>query len=173
MAGLVEKLTLAEKAALCVGDSFWAMRGVERTGDLDGRVDQRIPGQRPAGDPALERLSLEQLHRDEARAVGFLDRVDRADVRMVQGTGGPGLAREAFACRGIVKPLFQELDDDRAIDGRIAGEVERAHAAVSKEPLNAVPPDRRRRLCHFSVEPLWSTATVPPSRCPVRRQGIR
>ena len=32
MAGLVQQLTLAEKAALCVGDSFWAMRGVERLG---------------------------------------------------------------------------------------------------------------------------------------------
>ena len=32
MAGLVEKLTLGEKAALCVGDSFWAMRGIERLG---------------------------------------------------------------------------------------------------------------------------------------------
>ena len=32
MSGLVEKLTLAEKAALCVGESFWAMRGVERLG---------------------------------------------------------------------------------------------------------------------------------------------
>ena len=32
MTGLVEKLTLAEKAALCVGESFWAMRGVERLG---------------------------------------------------------------------------------------------------------------------------------------------
>ena len=32
MAGLVQQLTLPEKAALCVGDSFWAMRGVERLG---------------------------------------------------------------------------------------------------------------------------------------------
>ncbi|MET0769322.1 MAG: glycoside hydrolase family 3 C-terminal domain-containing protein [Solirubrobacteraceae bacterium] len=32
MADLVAQLTLAEKAALCVGDSFWAMRGVERLG---------------------------------------------------------------------------------------------------------------------------------------------
>jgi beta-glucosidase len=32
VAGLVQQLTLAEKTALCVGDSFWAMRGVERLG---------------------------------------------------------------------------------------------------------------------------------------------
>jgi hypothetical protein len=55
----------------------------------------------------LERLSLQQLHRNEALTVRFVDLVDRADVRMIERGRSEGFALEAFAGSRIVLHFYR------------------------------------------------------------------
>ena len=71
------------------------MGGVERVGDFDGGVQHLLQPHRLALDAVLERLAVEVLHHDEMLAVEFANIVDGANVRVVQGGGGAGLAQEA------------------------------------------------------------------------------
>ena len=71
-----------------------AVRRVERFGDLMASVQQRL---RSSGFPAsllVERVALEQLHRQQHLAVVFAERVNRADVRVIEARCGPCLAPE-------------------------------------------------------------------------------
>ena len=58
------------------------------------------------------------------------DVVQGADVRVVQRGDEPRLAREPLAGRGVddARP-GDDLDRDRALEARVAGAVDRAHAA--------------------------------------------
>ncbi len=64
---------------------------------------------------------------------------------MLQAAGGARLSGKALARGGIVKALFEQLDDDLSIDGRIAGEVDRTHAAMSDQPIDVIPANGGRR----------------------------
>ncbi len=76
----------------------------------------------------------------------------------LQATGGARFTREPLAHGRIVESLPQQLDGDQPIDGGIAGEVERTHAAVRDEAFDVVPPDDCRRLGHRPRGPRGSTA---------------
>ncbi len=54
-----------------------------------------------AGDAMLQRLAFEQLHHDEGRMVELTHVVNGADVGMVQGRCGAGLALEPFEGLGV------------------------------------------------------------------------
>ena len=77
------------------------MRGVQRVGDLDAHVEQRVEAQRTGGEPVLQRRALQILHDDERSPVLLADVVDGADVRMVQRRRGPRFARETAQRLGI------------------------------------------------------------------------
>ena len=62
---------------------------------------------RPPGDALLQRGALQVLHDDEGAAVLLADVVNRADVGVIQGGGGAGLAPETVqgvAGRGRIRP---------------------------------------------------------------------
>jgi hypothetical protein len=73
----IGRLNVAVDDAVGVG-------GVERVGDLDGEVEQRLEFELRARDEVLERLALEKFHGDEGLAVLLADIVNGADVRVVQ-----------------------------------------------------------------------------------------
>ena len=77
-------------------DDALVVRGRERVGD--GRADRENPVDAAAGlrHELIERLPLDQLHREEMDALGFFDREDRDDARMIEGGQGLGLAAEAL-----------------------------------------------------------------------------
>ena len=80
------------------------------------------------GYQAVERLALDELHRQEVNTVGFLHRVDRDDVRMVES--GEGLrftlkAREPIGVAG--RPGGQDLERDAASKLRVLGPVHLPH----------------------------------------------
>ena len=90
--------------------SRWMMparvRGVQRVGDLDAHVEQRVEAQRTRGEPILQRRPLQILHDDERSPVLLADVVDRADVRVVQRRRRLRFAREPAQRLGIPRELF-------------------------------------------------------------------
>ncbi len=114
------------------------MRGRQRVGNLD-RDRQRLRA-RQAGTLGFgsrhairERLAFEELHDEKRRARVLADVVERADVRMRELRDDSRLAVEALAkLRVIGDRTWQDLDRHRAIEARVAGFVDLAHAARAK-----------------------------------------
>ena len=77
------------------------VRGAHRIGKRDGEVSTRSSGSPSGGMILLERLAVDELEREKRHAVGFLDRMDGDDVRMIERGGGARLALEALAPIGI------------------------------------------------------------------------
>ena len=85
--------------------------------------------------------ALDELHRQEVDAVRFLDRIDRDDVRMVEGGDGAGFALEAGEPLGIIAPFHPgALQRDSAPEPGVAGSV-----VSFLECAGAPPPARGRR----------------------------
>ena len=98
----------------------------------DDHVEERVEGELTLCEHLLERLSLDQLHRQEVDAVDLVDGVDRDDVRMIQAGQGPGFAPEARKPVGIGhKRLGEDLQRNLAVELRIAGAIHLPHAALA------------------------------------------
>ena len=79
----------------------------------------------------LQRLTLEQLHGDERTPVVFINVVDRANVRMIQGRRVPGLPLEALQVFAAGCDVFrQKLQRDIAAELRILSLVNDTHSAA-------------------------------------------
>ena len=99
----------------------------ERVGELQAVANDLLGGQGTGGEPRVERLSLDELHRDVGLAVRLADFVDRADVRMVERGGGPGFSHQSGARGLIVEARGQNLDRDVSVELFVPGEVDLAH----------------------------------------------
>ena len=90
----------------------------------------------------LERLALEQLHRDEELAVVLTDLMDRADVRMIERRRRARLAMEALH-RPVVagEILRQELERDVPAESEVLGVVDDAHPPAAKFAEHAIVGD--------------------------------
>ena len=75
-------------------DDPFVVRVFESFGNLLGDLDGLGNRHRPAREPLLQVFALDQFERDERRAAGFLEAVDRGDVRMVERGEQVGLAAE-------------------------------------------------------------------------------
>ena len=104
----------------------------QRLGHLADEVHQLGQGGTP-GRERPQRLPLDQLHDEEGLALVLVDVVDRADVGMVQGGGGAGLAPEPLQPLGIPGILLgQELEGDAAAEAGVLGLVDDPHAAAAE-----------------------------------------
>ena len=112
-------------------DAF-GVRGVERVGDLRRDVEHLPQIERPPRQLAIERLAVEQLHREIQLALVLVEAVDRADVRMIERRRGARLAAEAF---------------DRFFAGGVAGRqhLQRDLAAELQCPGRGTPRPSRPR----------------------------
>ena len=105
----------------------------------DADVEQAVERQRIVRDAAIERLAVEQLHRDEVLAVRFFDRVDRADVRMIERARRPRLALEPLERRPVARQLRrQELQRDASSELRVLGLIDDAHPAAAESTGDGV-----------------------------------
>ena len=66
------------------GEPLVFYMGIERISHLDGDVEHLPQVERPARQPAIERLAIEQLHGEIQLAFVFVEAVDGADVGMVE-----------------------------------------------------------------------------------------
>ena len=114
------------------------VRRLERLGDLS-RDDNDVRDWEcrvRAVDHVFERRPFHQLHDEcvDQRAAALLDAVDRRDVRMIERRERLGLALEpgdAVAIGG--KEMRQRFDGDVAIEPRVAGAIDLAHATRSQQ----------------------------------------
>ena len=64
------------------------VRGLERIGNLDPDIEQRVSGSAPlSGEMRVQSLAFDKLHHDEVKAIGFFNGVNGNDVWMVQRGG--------------------------------------------------------------------------------------
>ena len=73
----------------------------ERIRDLRAQLQHPLRLHRLAADQVLQGLALHQLHHDEGMTLVLRDLVDHADVGVVEGGGGTGLALEALKAPGV------------------------------------------------------------------------
>src|SRR5689334_5355202 len=87
----------------------------------------------------FEGLAVEELHRDERVALMLVDLVDRADVGMIQGRRGLGLALEAAECLGIFGDVVgKEFQRDEPLELGVLGLVDDTHPAAAQLLENSV-----------------------------------
>ena len=128
-------------------DNPFFVGDVEGLGDLP-RDAQRVTNGQPRAlrpltrgirEGVRERLPVHELENQEPDAFGFLEAVDRADVRMIQRGEHPRLPLEAREPLGVGRErVRQELDRDIALELRVARAVHFTHAARTEQGLNLI-----------------------------------
>src|SRR5437870_10365600 len=97
-----------------MNDSF-RVRGVQRICDFNRKREQQADIEWLLSDAVLERGPIQKLHRDERLRIALANLVDGADVGMVQGRGGAGLAAESFQRLSVLgNAIRQKLQSDGA-----------------------------------------------------------
>ena len=89
------------------------MRGIERIRQLDNPIQQAVQRRRAGTEAAVKRLALEQLHRDERLLIPvlklhLLDRINSADIRMVQRRGRARLQQKTVESILIARKLRRQ-----------------------------------------------------------------
>ena len=113
--------------------------GVERVGNRDADVDDRVDFERTPSQALLERLAFEQLHDQVVTPEIVTDVVEGADVWMTERGDRPPFPIEARSSARISSRLSgQHLDCDNAIEPRVPGAVHLAHPAGSERLENGV-----------------------------------
>ena len=118
-------------------DDACSVSRVQSVGQLNGQIQQQLGGERSPRSPLLQRLTFEQLHRDEVLALVLTHIVDGTDVGVIQGGCSSGLAPKTLQDLGITRILRQELERDRASKASILGLVHNAHASFTEPFENA------------------------------------
>ncbi len=94
-----------------------------------------------AVEPGGHGLALEFRHRDEDLPAGLFDRVDGANVGMVDSRRRKSLVAKALPARLIEAGLGKEFECDGALKPEILGLIDHAHAALSELGGNPVVAD--------------------------------
>ncbi len=100
--------------------------------DLTRVVDRPSEWERAVAQLVAKRLALEQLRHDERLVVMGTEIVDDQNVRMVQGRRGTGFVLELSKMLGV-RGGGQDFDRHVALQARIAGAIDLAHASSSQE----------------------------------------
>src|SRR5712692_2631959 len=98
-------------------DDALRVRRLQRVSNLNPQLQHPLRLQRLSSDQVLQRLPVQKLHGDERLAFGLVNRVDRADVGVVERRSGLGFALESRKCLDVSgKLLRQELERDTAME---------------------------------------------------------
>src|SRR5262249_26798643 len=108
---------------------------------------------------------FDELLHDEVRpGRGLADLVNRHDIRMIERRRRAHLSEEALDGRRFIPArLAHQLDRDGAIQPRVEGAEDLAHAAVADGLVDSVMSDRGRY--HESGSGLCLSAQLYTSRC--------
>ena len=96
-------------------------------------------GSPPAQNEPVKRLTFDELHGQEVDAVGFLDRVDGDDVRMVELGKGLRLTTKTGEPLGILRHFGgQDFKRYVAAELRVGGAIHLAHSTGAKRRLDFI-----------------------------------
>ena len=102
----------------------------ERVRDLLRNHQRFGQRNRPLRDAIGERRPVDELHHERTHAARLLEAVNVRDVRVVQRREQLRFAAETREALGIVRDRWQQdLDGDVAIQLRVVGPIDLAHAA--------------------------------------------
>ena len=125
-------------------NDLFRMRGFERIGDLDRELNRQAEFNRPSRDAFLQCFTIQQLHRNELLAVGFVNVVDSADIGMIQCGRRSSLALKALDGLDVVGNLTgQEFERHLAPKSQVLGAVDDTHATAPNPFENPVMRDIR------------------------------
>ncbi len=110
----------------------------QRAQDLAEDGERIAKGKRAALQDLLERLPVEELHRQEEIVVDLDDVVDLAHVRMVHGSRRARLAPQSLAHPVVGAVGVHALQGDGASQPRIPRDPDLAHSAFAEPPLDFV-----------------------------------
>ena len=100
---------------------------------------------------SIERLALDELHRDEVAAAGRADLVHGDDVGMREPRHRARLAQQALASLVVAAVGLQDLERDAPLEIGIERGVDDAHAADAELALEAIAAERSRERRHRSA----------------------
>jgi hypothetical protein len=125
-----------------MNDAF-LVRRIERVRHLNSKLDRSIHRKGTDRQRSVEAFTFEQFHRDERLLFEFLDRVDRADSRMIQRRSCSCLAQKARQRRRILcRSQRQKLQRHQAAQLRILGLIHHTHTAAAQLADDPVMRDR-------------------------------
>src|SRR5262249_32168001 len=131
------------------------------------RVSERLPRREPfARNELIERAAFDMLHRDEVDLAIGADVVDGDDVGMHERGRGPCFAEEPLAVRGLVDLIgADDFERDAAIQARVPGAVDDAHAALADFGFDAIVRE------HFALGELDRRKTIEGAQHGVFERG--
>jgi hypothetical protein len=116
----------------------------ESVGELDAVVHDLVDGQGSRRQQRVERLPLDELHRNVGLAVRLADFMNGADIRMVESGSGSRFTRQPCVRGGIVEAAAKEnFDCDVAVEPFVVGAIDLAHSAgaeLAGDPVVSNPP---------------------------------
>ncbi len=120
---------------------------LQTLGHAQSHFEDLVQSQRFAKDALLERLAFEKLHGDEASPVLFVDVVDGANIRVIQGRSRLGFPLQTLQSLMVPGQLIrQKLQGDRALEPGVLRLEDHAHASAAELLQNSVV--RRFFPCH-------------------------
>jgi hypothetical protein len=132
-----------------MGDPAGVSRS-ESVGQGRGQIEQSVERKPPLGNQLPERLPLDDFHGKQDAARGFFDRVDRNDVRMIEGRDRPGFPLEARPALGVLCDVVgQDLQCDVTAQLGVACTVDFAHAALTEQAGDLVMGNRFADQCRL------------------------
>jgi hypothetical protein len=116
-------------------DDPGSVRNAQGRRDLNGDVEGLTRGEPGRGEPSPEGLSLDVLHSDVVLAFArLIERIDRADVRMIEGGRGAGFLLEAENASAITREVRRKkLQRDLAPKPQLGREPHLTHASGADE----------------------------------------
>ena len=120
------------------------VRGGERIRQRNRVLQHRVERQAARLNQIGERAPLDQFHREEDTSVDLINRVDRDDVRVVEGGDGSRFTVEPRDGVGIgFDAGRQHFQRDVPLELRVAGTIDVAHAAAAKQHHGFVSAEAR------------------------------
>ena len=117
---------------VAMDDAFF-VRGLEAFPDLLGDVEDVGNLQGRGFDAFVEAFAFDEGHREKRLLVDLRDLINGANVRVMESRGSLGLPMKAFIRFLVLQQVrSEEFERDRAVELRVLGFVDHAHAALAE-----------------------------------------
>ena len=124
-------------------DNSFAVRLLQRFGNLDGVPDRSIDLHRSLLDRLADRLSLDKLHHDKLFPIFFAHIMNNADMRMIEHGSRLRFLQEArLLHRSFFKMMRKKLERDDPIQLVVLCFIDNTHASFANKFHNCVLADR-------------------------------